>query len=264
MGGRKELVVVSFAALVLFGCGSNAAPSDQSAKMYEAARVPVFELEANCGRLYPDEPSGRNYWAGLLHRWIFPPDAVGNLEALCMQYRAYREAELKLGPSDYDKDLSIPPLLQPGLSSPTTSDSNYGWIILLDASSREDRTKMLDEMSHETVHIIDGPSECGTSNYLEEAVAEAFVLHMLDFPRGGVLENTRFSHTSQSGHGLEYRRALDALDEIATDSRLDDAKAIRARFGSLGDVTEQDLAGVYPDADKATIQLLAKKFPCPE
>ena len=108
------------------------------------------------------------------------------------------------------------------------------------------------EAGHEAVHCLN-PRPGRTATYLEEAVATAFSLDVVDrtFGAEGVV---------QCRVPRNYRVARDLAATVDQDIiRL--GKRLRERCGSLGNVTHEAFAELYPGSADSTVDFLLTRFP---
>lgn len=105
----------------------------------------------------------------------------------------------------------------------------------------------INEMAHETVHLLD-PAP-GIGNYLCEGVAVAF----------SVYAQTTFGLQPQPIGLPSYRRALELVCQLPS-GPLKAARQVRTNIGALRLVTTQHLEGLFPDVDRETLSNLASLF----
>ncbi len=105
----------------------------------------------------------------------------------------------------------------------------------------------VNEMAHETVHLLD-PAP-GIGNYLCEGVAVAFSVYA---------QTTLGLHPQPIGLP-SYRRALDLVCRLPN-GPLKAARLVRTNIGALRLVTTQHLEGLFPDVDRETLSTLSAPF----
>ena len=162
-----------------------------------------------------------------------------------LQLRLLAIAESILGPRDVSKKIYQPQFSNDGPCIRNTPNLDGAYTELSRAGEDYWPTVVF-EMAHETVHLLNPFS--GSANNLEEGVAVAFSLHVQ--PEFGVCIRPSIP---------SYIQAF-GLASLLPGGPLRAAEQIRNRYGSLNDVTFQDLEGLFPSVGRRTLQMLVERF----
>ncbi len=130
---------------------------------------------------------------------------------------------------------------------------NYGTIVLAFLTEGRSRVGYYFEAGHEAVHCLHASNR---STYLEEAVATAFALHVVQQTCGQV-------EVDKCKASSEYQQAMALAQQVDSDViRLGQRLRERIGYGSLSkDVTPNLISELYPDAPQPAIDTLTRAFP---
>ena len=109
------------------------------------------------------------------------------------------------------------------------------------------------EAAHEAVHCLNPIPFMADAKYLEEAVAAAFSLHIVERNFGAQLLNV-------CTLGPNYTRACELAVKIDK-SIIRLGQQLRKRAAALEYVTTDIIKEIYPDADNAVVEAILDRFP---
>ena len=155
-------------------------------------------------------------------------------------------AEVALGARDTSKKIYQPVFADDGPHIRNTPELD-GAFAELSRNSECNCLTAINEMAHETVHLLD-PAP-GIGNYLCEGVAVAF----------SVYAQTTFGLQPQPIGLPSYRRALELVCQLPN-GPLKAARQVRTNIGALRQVTTQHLEDLFPDVDPETLSTLSAPF----
>ena len=155
-------------------------------------------------------------------------------------------AEAALGARDTSKKIYQPKFADNGPHTRNTTELD-GAFAELSRNSECYWPTAINEMAHETVHLLD-PAP-GIGNYLCEGVAVAF----------SVYAQTILGLQPQPVGLSSYRHALELVRRLPN-GPLEAARQVRASVGALREVTTRHLEDLFPDVDREALSTLAASF----